>query len=94
MEARERKLKQQQQQENDENNLFETEENENLSNNEKFQKEKLLDINEKENIDMADAELIDNEAKKQDLIYTDYMYWDRGTGLSESEKNDILKELL
>jgi hypothetical protein len=94
MEARERKLKLQQQQENDENNLFETEENENLSNNEKFQKEKLLDINEKENIDKADAELIDNDSKKQDLIYTDYMYWDRGTGLSESEQKDILKELL
>ena len=80
--------------ENNEDNIFPIQDNDNLDNEKTFQKEKLLDINQKPNIENEDTGL--NEPNDVNVmnkdIYNDNNFWKTYT-ISESEGNELLKDL-
>jgi hypothetical protein len=79
---------------NNEDNIFPIQDNDNLDNEKTFQKEKLLDINQKPNIENEDTGL--NEPNDVNVmnkdIYNDNNFWKTYT-ISESEGNELLKDL-
>ena len=83
--------------ENNENedNIFSTAENDNLDNEKNIQREKFLDVNQKPNIENEETEL--EEANEINVMnkdkYNDNNFWNPGK-LSDSEGNEIMKELL
>ena len=83
--------------ENNENEdkIFSTAENDNLDNEKNIQREKFLDVNQKPNIENEETEL--EEANEINVMnkdkYNDNNFWNPGK-LSDSEGNEIMKELL
>ena len=78
-----------------EDNIFSTAENDNLDNEKNIQREKFLDVNQKPNIENEETEL--EEANEINVMnkdkYNDNNFWNPGK-LSDSEGNEIMKELL
>ena len=81
--------------ENNEDNIFPIQDNDNLDYEKTFQKEKLLDINQKPNIENEDTGL--NEPNDVNVInkdiYNDNNFWKPVNIYSESEENELLKDL-
>ena len=81
--------------EKEEDNLFPPPENDNLDNEKNIQREKFLDVNQKPNIENEETEL--EEANEINVMnkdkYNDNNFWNPGK-LSDSEGNEIMKELL